>query len=159
MNHCNLTCGVCAAARYRHTDVCSTSCRPVRTSETEQSELFSLWHFHCLGYIAPSDMVIKLKVFGRKWSWPDRGTIPAFVWRDWAEIRKCSVSAADVVADIWTEHVPNTSVYDYRQSSLLCPAPPLCAILQYLTHGPRITTDPRKYFKWSASLFKAKVFY
>jgi hypothetical protein len=67
--------------------------------------LRTLWisRFYNIGWL------IHWKIFESKLSWPDRGNILAFVWRDWEKIRKASVRISGVSAKIWTEYIPNTS--------------------------------------------------
>jgi hypothetical protein len=45
------------------------------------------------------------------WSWLNRGTVPAFAWRDWRKPRKASVKIASIPAEIQAEHLPNTCIY------------------------------------------------
>jgi hypothetical protein len=50
--------------------------------------------------------MINWKIFGRKRSWPNRGTIQAFSWWDWVKLWETSVKIADDPADIRTEYIP-----------------------------------------------------
>jgi hypothetical protein len=56
--------------------------------------------------------------FGRKWPWPNRGTIPAFAW---AELRKAMryFSIASFPAEIRNKNISNTSAELCRYTSLL----------------------------------------
>jgi hypothetical protein len=47
--------------------------------------------------------------FGRKWSWPDQGTIPAAAWEDQAKTRKASVRISEVPNELQTKHLLNRS--------------------------------------------------
>lgn len=49
------------------------------------------------------------KRFGRKWSRPNRGTIPEFVCRDWENPQKPLGRITGVAAEIRTTHLPNAS--------------------------------------------------
>jgi hypothetical protein len=55
------------------------------------------------------------KRFGRNRSWPDRGTIPVFAWRDWRKTRKISDRTIFAPAEIRTtpEYSSPTSPLDY----------------------------------------------
>jgi hypothetical protein len=44
-------------------------------------------------------------------SWPKRGAIPAFTWRDRGKPRETAVGIAGIPADIQTEHLQNTEHY------------------------------------------------
>jgi hypothetical protein len=63
-------------------------------------------------------MTDELQRFARKWSWPNGGTVPAFVWKDWGKQQKTSVTTAGITAEIWPHQLPNTSLEHYLQTSL-----------------------------------------
>lgn len=50
----------------------------------------------------------------RKWLWPNWGTIPAFVCRDWQKPGKSSIRIANVPAEIWIDHTLNTCLKHYH---------------------------------------------
>jgi hypothetical protein len=53
---------------------------------------------------------VKQKRLGGKRSWPNRGTIPACVRRNYRNVRETSVRKASVPANIRSEYLPNTSL-------------------------------------------------
>jgi hypothetical protein len=55
----------------------------------------------------------ELEGVGRKWSWPNRETIPSFVCGDQTEARNILVRVVGVPAEIRTGHFPNTSLERY----------------------------------------------
>jgi hypothetical protein len=57
--------------------------------------------------------------FGGKWSWPNRGTILEFASRDRVKPRRTSVRIADVLTEIRTKDLQNTSVERYRHANSL----------------------------------------
>jgi hypothetical protein len=55
-----------------------------------------------------------IKINQNKWSWPNQGTIPAFVWRNRGKPWKTSFRIAGVLAEIQIEHLLNTSLEHYH---------------------------------------------
>jgi hypothetical protein len=54
--------------------------------------------------------------FGRKQSWPNAGTIPAFSWRDQGKTLKASVMVASAPAEVLLVHRPNSSLERYLET-------------------------------------------
>jgi hypothetical protein len=50
------------------------------------------------------------KGLGKKWLWPNWGTIPTIFWKDWDKQWKTLGGIGDVLAEIWTRALTNTSV-------------------------------------------------
>jgi hypothetical protein len=65
------------------------------------------------------DEVINCKGLRRKRSWPTRGTIPAFTWRDWGNSRHTSVIILAEIAEFRTEHLGNICLDRYGYISPL----------------------------------------
>jgi hypothetical protein len=62
--------------------------------------------------------VLNLKGFVMKESWPNRGTIPAFVWSDWSKWQKKTYFIRlGVPSGIRTEHLPHKNLENYRYSN------------------------------------------
>jgi hypothetical protein len=51
-------------------------------------------------------------------AWPNRCTIPVFVWRDSGRWRNISVGIAGVLGEIQTDNLRNTSLESYRYASM-----------------------------------------
>jgi hypothetical protein len=49
---------------------------------------------------------------GFRWkrSWLNRGSILAFAWRNWGNPCNISIRIAFILAEVWTEHLPNISL-------------------------------------------------
>jgi hypothetical protein len=63
---------------------------------------------------------VNWKGVGRKRSWPNRGNIPEFSWRDWGvKPRITPVKIAGAPAEIRSEYFPNTGVGRFLQTILL----------------------------------------
>lgn len=69
--------------------------------------------FNILHYVSLNDTVIGewiwKKKCGKKWLWPNQGTILVFAWRECGKQKQIAVWRASVWTKIQTEHFPNTS--------------------------------------------------
>jgi hypothetical protein len=55
-----------------------------------------------------TQQMMNWKGYENKWLWSNQATILAFVWREWGKPWKISV-----LAEIWTQYLPNTSLEHY----------------------------------------------
>jgi hypothetical protein len=59
------------------------------------------------------------KGFERNRSWPNLGIVPTFVWTNWGNPQNVPVKVASTLAEIRTQHFPNTHLDFCRYTNTL----------------------------------------